>query len=68
MDYWKPISTAPTGVFLLVCGPSGYTSIPIRVHVAQFIQENWYTHSNDLFTDDGLPPTHWKYLTIPSGY
>jgi hypothetical protein len=74
---WQPITTAPKNIFLEVCGPSGYITVPIRIHVAQFNtaykssteeEGQWRTHSNNHFTDDGGEPTHWRHLSIPNGY
>lgn len=65
---WKPIETAPKdGTFIILAGPSGYSSTPLRVEVARYYPEYrprnpWQTHSNDAFTDGGDAPTHWMPL------
>ena len=65
---WQPIETAPRdGTFILLAGPSGYSTTPLRVEVCRYLPEYrplnpWQNHSNDSFTDGGEPPTHWAPL------
>lgn len=63
---WQPIETAPKdGTYILLLGDSGYTTTPYRVAVGCWVEgyrDFWITHSNDAFTDDGEPPTHWMPL------
>lgn len=68
MNSVQPISTAPKdGTFIIVFGPSGYTSVPIRCEVCRWEGErrsaNWRTYGGDAFTDSGEEPTHW--MPIP---
>lgn len=64
----QPIETAPRdGTYILLFGPSGYTTTPMRGAVGHYDPEYrplnpWQTHSNDAFTDDGGEPTHWMPL------
>lgn len=63
----QPIETAPrNGTFMLLFGPSGYVSTPLRCHVGcwgtTYKINRWLTHSGDDFTDDGEAPTHWTPL------
>lgn len=66
----QPIETAPKGgTWILLFGPSGYTTTPLRCEVGHWDPEHrplnpWQTHSNDAFTDGGSDPTHW--CPIPS--
>lgn len=66
---WQPIETAPKdGTYVLLLGDSGYTTTPYRVAVGCWIEgyrDFWINHSNDAFTDDGEPPTHWMPLPDP---
>lgn len=71
---WEPIATAPKdGTFILLAGPSGYSTTPLRVEVGRWYPEYrpgspWQTHSNDDFTDGGPEPTHWMPLPkVPGG-
>lgn len=63
-----PIETAPKdGTYILLFGPSGYTTTPLRCEVGHWDIEYrplnpWQTHSNDAFTDGGTEPTHWMPL------
>lgn len=65
---WQPIETAPKdGTYVLLAGPSGYTTTPIRVEIGHWDAEfsphqPWVTYSNDSFTDSGDAPTHWMPL------
>lgn len=65
---WQPLSTAPKdGRFILLAGPSGYTTTPLRVEVCRWCPEYrplnpWQNHANDAFSDGGAEPTHWAPL------
>lgn len=65
---WQPIETAPrNGTFILLAGPSGYRTTPLRVEVCSYEPDYrphnpWQTHSRDAFTDGGEEPTHWMPL------
>jgi len=63
---WMPISTAPLdGTYVLLRGPSGYSTTPYRVSVGAWIadfRDDWVNHANDRFTDGGSRPTHWMPL------
>lgn len=59
----EPIATAPKdGTFIVLWGPSGYTSTPWQCAVGRWRDNDWRVHSNDLYTDGGAPPTHWSPL------
>lgn len=63
---WQPIETAPKDRFLLLCGPSGYTTTP-RVFVTGCMYSDyhvgrWVDHANDDLSDWGFEPTHWMPL------
>lgn len=66
----QPIETAPRdGRFILLFGPSGYSTTPLRCEVGRWYPEYrplnpWQTHSNDAFTDGGEPPTYWAPLPV----
>lgn len=68
---WKPIETAPRdGSFILLAGPSGYTTTPLRVEVCRWDTEYrphqpWVNHANDSFLDGGAAPTCWMELPEP---
>ena len=63
---WQPIETAPKDQFLLLCGPSGYTTIPMVVTTGRVCSDyhagRWIDHANDDLTDWGFEPTHWMPL------
>lgn len=63
---WQPIETAPRdGSFILLAGPSGYGSTPLRVAVCRYNGEYfdpWRDHANDGWLDGGETPTHWLPL------
>jgi len=67
---WLPIDTAPKdGTFVLVAGPSGYTSTPLRVEVCAYYPDyasQWRNHAHDAFWDGGSPPTLWMPLPLVS--
>ena len=71
MNQWQPISTVPKdGRYILLAGPSGYSTTPLRVEVCRWYPEYhplspWINHSNDDFTDGGSQPTHWMPLPEP---
>ena len=63
---WQPIETAPKDRFLLLCGPSGYTTTP-RVFgtgcmYSDYHVGRWVDHANDDLSDWGFEPTHWMPL------
>lgn len=68
---WQPIETAPKdGTWIILAGPSGYVTTPLRCEVAHWYPEYhprnpWQTHSNDPFSDGGEEPTHWMPLPEP---
>jgi hypothetical protein len=65
---WREVESAPKdGSYILLAGPSGYSTTPLRVEVGRYDAEYrpfnpWVTFSNDAFTDGGEPPTHWMPL------
>lgn len=70
---WRPIATAPRdGTYILLAGPSGYTTTPLRVEVCHYnvkyqLKRPWVNHANRSFVDGGKPPTCW--MPLPSkGY
>ena len=66
---WQPIETAPKDQFLLLCGPSGYTTTPMVVTTGRMCSDyhtgRWIDHANDDLTGWGFKPTHWAPLTLP---
>lgn len=74
---WRPIASAPRdGRYVLLAGPSGHMSTPLRVHVGRWEpnehdrlhperESGWRTHSHEWFECDGDVPTHW--LPLPGG-
>ena len=68
-EMWQPIETAPKDQFLLLCGPSGYTTTPMVVTTGRMCSDyhtgRWLDHTNDDLTDWGFKPTHWAPLTLP---
>ena len=64
----QSIATAPRdGTYVLLFGPSGYTTTPLRCEVCRYDAEYrprqpWVNHSNDSFLDGGEAPTHWMPL------
>ena len=66
---WQPIETAPKDQFLLLCGPSGYTTIPFIFTTGRTCSDyrvgRWIDHANDDLTDWGFTPTHWAPLILP---
>ena len=66
---WQPIETAPKDQFLLLCGPSGYTTTPMVVTTGRMCSDyhagRWIDHANDDLTDWGFEPTHWAPLDLP---
>ena len=66
---WQPIETAPKDQFLLLCGPSGYTTTPMVVTTGCMCSDyhagRWIDHANDDLTDWGFTPTHWAPLILP---
>lgn len=65
-DFLRPIEKAPKdGTYILLIGPSGYTTTPLRCEVGAWIadyRDYWVNHAGDAFTDGGEPPTHWLPL------
>ena len=63
---WQPIETAPRDQFLLLCGPSGYTTTPMVVTTGRMCSDyhagRWIDHANDDLTDWCFEPTHWMPL------
>ena len=66
---WQPIETAPMDQFLLLCGPSGYTTTPMVVTTGRMCSDyhagRWIDHANDDLTEWGFEPTHWAPLVLP---
>jgi hypothetical protein len=66
---WQPIETAPKDQFLLLCGPSGYTTTPMVVTTGRMCSDyhtgRWIDHANDDLIDWGFKPTHWAPLILP---
>lgn len=58
-----PIASAPKdGRFIVVFGPSGYTSIDLRAEVCKYspaCEDPWRNHANDGFEDGGPAPLYW---------
>lgn len=79
---WQPIETAPKDRFLLLCGPSGYTTTPwvfaTGCMYSDYHVGRWVDHANDDLSDWGFEPTHWMPLpelpgaqpapSVPDGY
>ena len=66
---WRPISTAPKDEFVLLAGPSGYTTIETVFTTGRMCSDyhagRWIDHANDDLTDWGFNPTHWMPLPKP---
>lgn len=68
---WRPIDTAPKdSSYILLAGPSGYTTTPLRVVVCRWDAEYrplqpWVNHANDSFMDGGEEPCYWMPLPKP---
>ena len=66
---WQPIETAPKDQFLLLCGPSGYTTTPMVVTTGRMCSDyhagRWIDHASDGLADWGFEPTHWAPLILP---
>ena len=62
-DRWLPIETAPKDEFVLLAGPSGYTTIETVFATGRMCSDyhvgRWIDHANDDLTDWGFEPTHW---------
>jgi len=68
---WRPIESAPKDVFLLLSGPSGYTTTPTVFTTGRMCRDyhegRWIDHAGDDLTDWGFEPTHWMPLpAVPS--
>ena len=65
-DRWQPIATAPKNEFVLLAGPSGYTTIETVFATGRMCSDyhvgRWIDHANDDLTDWGFEPTHWRPL------
>ena len=65
-DRWLPIETAPKDEFVLLAGPSGYTTIKTVFATGRMCSDyhvgRWIDHANDDLTDWGFEPTHWRPL------
>ena len=65
-DRWLPIETAPKDEFVLLAGPSGYTTIETVFSTGRMCSDyhvgRWIDHANDDLTDWGFEPTHWRPL------
>lgn len=63
---WQPIATAPRdGSYIVIAGPSGYGSTPLRIEVGRYVEgyiSPWRNHANDAFEDGGQAPTLWMPL------
>ncbi len=65
----QSISTAPRdGTWVLLFGPSGYTTTPFRAEVGRYYPSYrplnpWRNHANNAFADGGPEPTHWMPLS-----
>ena len=63
---WQPIETAPKDAFVLLAGPSGYTTIKTVFATGRMCSDyhkgRWIDHANDDLTDWGFEPTHWMPL------
>lgn len=63
---WRPIETAPKDKFLLLLGPSGYTTISLVCATGRMCSDYrkgwWIDHANDHLSDWGFTPTHWMPL------
>ncbi len=68
-DEWQPIETAPKDEFVLLAGPSGYTTIETVFTTGRMCSDyhagRWIDHANDDLTDWGFNPTHWMPLPKP---
>ena len=65
-DRWQPIATAPKDRFVLLAGPSGYTTIETVFATGRMCSDyhvgRWIDHANDDLADWGFEPTHWMPL------
>ena len=66
---WQPIETAPKDEFVLLAGPSGYTTIETVFTTGRMCSNyhtgRWIDHANDDLMDWGFSPTHWMPLPKP---
>ena len=65
-DRWLPIATAPKDRFVLLAGPSGYTTIETVFATGRMCSDyhvgRWIDHANDDLADWGFEPTRWMPL------
>ena len=68
-DRWLPIATAPKDRFVLLAGPSGYTTIETVFATGRMCSDyhvgrvgRWIDHANYDLADLGFEPTHWMPL------
>lgn len=64
-----PIKFAPRdGSFVLLAGPSGYTTTPLRFMAGRWSKDRgaWVNHANDRVTDDGSEPTLFMPIPVES--
>lgn len=63
---WQSIETAPKDKFVLLAGPSGYTTLKTTFTTGRTCSDyhkgRWIDHANDDLTDWGFEPTHWMPL------
>lgn len=64
---WQPISTAPKDRFIILAGPSGYCSTPLRAEICRYDPEYrprqpWVNHAGNSFLDGGEGPKYWLPL------
>lgn len=68
-EAWQPIETAPKDTFVLLAGPSGYTTIETVFATGRMCSDyhkgRWIDHANDDLMDWGFKPTHWMPLPNP---
>ncbi len=66
----RSMDSAPiNGTFILLGGPSGYSTTPLRFEVCKFDPEfrprqPWVDYAGDSFTDGGEAPTCWIPLPL----